>query len=115
MPSKPGMSDHESFEPTAATDTARPLEGGRPALLEGVRQDLRYAVRTLRRDAGFTTFAVLIVGLGIGACTTVFSLVDAVLLRPLPFRDPARLVWISNVADDGVSEWRMQVGHFLDL
>jgi predicted permease len=83
--------------------------------LDTVRQDLRYSIRTLRRDAGFTAFAILIVGLGIGASATVFSVVNAVLLRPLPFRDPGRLVWISNIADDGVAEWRTQVGHFLDL
>jgi len=83
--------------------------------IDSVGQDVRYAIRTLRRDAGFTTFAVLIVGLGIGASATVFSLVDGVLLRPMPFRDPARLIWISNIGDDGVSEWRLQVGHFLDM
>lgn len=83
--------------------------------IDSVRQDLRYAVRTLRRDAGFTTFAVLIVGFGIGACATVFSLVNGVLLRPLPFRDPSHLIWISNIADDGVAEWRLQVAHYLDL
>jgi hypothetical protein len=49
-------------------------------------------VRTLRRDAGFTTFAILIVGLGIGASATVFSVVNALLVRPLPFRDPQQLV-----------------------
>ena len=64
--------------------------------LESVGQDVRYAFRTLRRDAGFTLFAVLIVGLGIGASATVFSVVNAMLLRPLPFRDPAQLVWIAN-------------------
>ena len=47
-------------------------------------QDLRYAVRTLRRDAGFATFAILIAGLGIGASATVFSVVNTLLLRPLP-------------------------------
>ena len=83
--------------------------------IDSVGHDLRYAVRTLRRDAGFTSFALLIVALGIGASATVFSLVNGVLLRPLPFRDPGRLVWISNIADDGVAEWRFQVGHFLDL
>ena len=83
--------------------------------IDTVRQDLRYSMRTLRREAGFTTFAVGIVGLGIGATATVFSVVNAVLLRPLPFRDPASLVWISNIADDGVAEWRTQVSHFLDL
>ncbi len=71
---------------------------------------VRYAFRTLRRDAGFTLFAVLIVGLGIGASATVFSLVNGVLLRPMPFRDPSRLIWISNISDDGVSEWRHRVG-----
>src|SRR5262249_15879001 len=71
-------------------------------------QDIRYAFRTLRRDAGFTMFAVLIVGLGIGASATVFSLVNGVLLRPMPFRDPSSLIWISNISDDGVSEWRLE-------
>jgi predicted permease len=78
-------------------------------------QDLRYTARTLRRDASLTMFAVLIIGLGVGASATVFSVVNAVLLRPLPFPDPERLVWISNIADDGVSEWKVQVNHFLDL
>jgi hypothetical protein len=53
---------------------------------DSILQDLRYTFRTLRRDSGFTTFAVLIVGLGIGASATVFSVVDALLLRPLPFQ-----------------------------
>ena len=54
-------------------------------------QDLRYTFRTLRRDAGFTTFAILIVGLGIGASSVVFSVVNALMLRPLAFNDPAQL------------------------
>jgi predicted permease len=83
--------------------------------LDTVGQDVRYAFRTLRRDAGFAVFALLIVGLGVGASATVFSLVDGVLLRPMPFRDAARLVWISNIGDDGIAEWRLQVNHFLDL
>ena len=58
--------------------------------------DLRYTFRTLRRDAAFTTFAILIVGLGIGATSTVFSVVNALVLRPLPFASPEQLVWISN-------------------
>jgi predicted permease len=80
-----------------------------------LRGDLRYAFRTLRRDAGFTAFALAIMGLGIGASATVFSLVNGVLLRPMPFRDPARLVWIGNIGDNGVDEWRVQVAHFVDL
>src|SRR6185437_9399350 len=77
--------------------------------------DVRYALRSLRRDAGFTAFALVIMAAGIGASSTVFSLVNGVLLRPMPFRDPSRLVWIGNIADNGVDEWRLQVSHFLDL
>jgi predicted permease len=72
-------------------------------------QDLKHTSRGMRREAGFTTFVILIVGLGIGASATIFSVVNALLLRPLPFRDPDRLVWIAN------QEWSTQVGIFLDL
>ena len=78
-------------------------------------QDLRYTFRTLRRDSGFAAFAVLIVGLGIGASATVFSVVDAILLRPLPFLEPERLVWIANHDTSGLSGQTTQVGHLLDL
>ena len=88
---------------------------GVPSALEGLRQDLFYALRMLRRDAAFTTFAILIIGLGIGASTTVFSVVNAVLLRPLPFRDPERLVWITNHDSSGLSGQTTQVGNLLDL
>ncbi len=85
--------------------------------LEVFLQDFRYALRTLRRDAGFFIAAVCIVGLGIGASTTIFSVVNALLLRPLPFQDPARLVWIAN--DDGgtggLSAQTVQVDPFLEL
>jgi predicted permease len=83
--------------------------------LDLLRGDLRYAFRTLRREAGYTAFALAIMAFGIGASATVFSLVNGVLLRPMPFRDPSRLVWIDNVGDDGDTEWRLQVGHFADL
>ena len=84
--------------------------------LDTLMQDLRYTFRTLRRDAGFTTFAILIVGLGIGAASTVFSVVNALLLRPLPFRDPGRLVWIANSGgENDLSNQTVTVGSFLDL
>lgn len=78
-------------------------------------QDLRYTFRTLRRDAGFAVFAILIAGLGIGASATVFSVVNTLILRPLPFERPADLVWIANRDVAGLSGQTTQVGHMLDL
>jgi predicted permease len=85
--------------------------------LENLRRDVRYAVRTLLRDAGFAAFAILIVGLGVGASCTVFSVVNTLLLRPLPFRDPGRLVWIANHQDEtnDMSGKTSQTDYLLDM
>jgi predicted permease len=85
--------------------------------IDSIRQDLRYTFRALVRDRAFTTFAVLIVGLGIGASSTVFSIIDTLLVRPLPFHDSGWLVWIvnHNGEDGDLSGATTQVGHFLDL
>ena len=74
-------------------------------------QDLGYSFRGMRRDVGFTAFVIFIAGLGIGGSSTVFSVVNALLLRPLPFRDPGRLVWVTN-GDDFTST---QAEHYSDL
>ncbi len=79
--------------------------------LDTLVQDIRYSFRTLRRDAGLALFAILIVGLGVGASVTVFSVVNALLLRPLPFRDPDSLAWVANGGNAGLSGATVQVAH----
>ena len=62
--------------------------------LEGLWRDLRYGGRTLLRTPGFSVTAILVMALGIGATTSLFTIVRSVLLRPLPFRDPDKLVML---------------------
>jgi predicted permease len=80
-------------------------------------QDIRYAARTLRRDYGFAVFAIFIVGLGVGASCTIFSVVNTLLIHSLPFHEPERLAWVANHEDatGDMSAKTTQVDHFLDL
>jgi putative ABC transport system permease protein len=80
---------------TVAKEKAREAKG--LAWLDTVSQDVRFTARTLRRNAGFTAVAVLSLGFGIGAATTVFSVVDALDFRPLPYANADRLVWLAEV------------------
>jgi predicted permease len=68
---------------------------------DALRQDLRFTLRALRRDRAFAAVVILVLALGIGANVAVFSVVNTLLLRPLPFRDPGRLVWLATHGGKG--------------
>ena len=72
-------------------------------VLDSFLADIRYALRHLRQQPSFSIVAILILALGIGANTTVFSVIHTMLLQPLPFRSPERLVWIVNQDTPGLS------------
>src|SRR5476649_818965 len=78
--------------------------------------DLTYAVRGLRKNLGFALVSTLTIALGIGACTAIFSVVDAVLLRPLPYADAQRLVLIwGELRARHVNDWPFSPPDFRDL
>jgi len=109
---------------TLAREDARSV--WRWAAIERLWQDVGYGARMLRRNPSFTGVAVMTLALGLGATTAMFSVVNAVLLRPLPFHDPDRLVAISiadpsrDIREAGtsfptVNDWRTQNQRFTDL
>src|SRR5436309_1782151 len=130
----------EGLHARAAHDAARRALGSQALVREDVRalspwaavddvwQDIRYGSRMLRKQPGFTLVAILTLALGVGAATTIFSVVDAVLRRPLPYAEADRLamVWedvnlpayknaANGLAPGNVRDWRARNRTFLDM
>ena len=78
-------------------------------------QDLRYAVRSYLRTPGFTAVAVMTLALGIGGATAIFSVVDGILLRPLPYADASRIVKVARTSATGTTDGAFSSGDFLDV
>jgi hypothetical protein len=87
--------------PSAQNETYRSAIGLR--VFDELSGDIRYGLRGLRRNPGFATVAIITLALGIGATTAIFSFVNAVLLKPLPYPDPERIVSVSEQLPGGDS------------
>jgi len=100
---------------------AETTSAGSIVSFESVWRDIRFALRSLLKAPGFTVIAILVIAVGIGANTAVFSVIDTVLLKPLTYPDPQSLVHLMNTGDQGdfpganvpkFNIWHQQTGIF---
>jgi putative ABC transport system permease protein len=82
--------------------------------MRGIREDIRYALRKIRREPAFFVFAALIIALGVGANTAVYSVMSPLVIRPLPFHDPDRLVWVAHEKEGGLSSVTSRTSNLRD-
>ena len=87
-----------------------------PLSIRSLLHDARYAFRSVRRDVSFFIFASLIIGIGVGASTSVYSVMSPLILSPLPFDDPGQLVWVDNtVGGNSLSSVTHRSGNLRDF
>src|SRR5687767_1286947 len=97
-----------------AEATAREREARRTRYLDELRQDVRYGVRSLRDRPGFAGVAIMTLALGVAATTTIFSVFQGIMLRPLPIWEPERLVVPHSYSKDDTDAWSVTYADFLD-
>jgi hypothetical protein len=78
--------------------------------LEGIGQDIRYGLRMLRKNPGFTAVAVFVLAVGISGAMAMFGFADAALIKPLPYRDPSRLVVVFASSPGYARSWGIVPG-----
>ena len=98
----------------AGMDHRRLARRGRATWWEELAQDLRVTLRMLRKQPGFTAVILLTIALGIGANAAIYTLVDAALVRPLPFREPERLLYLSETRESSTDRTEASYPDFLD-
>lgn len=104
----------EATRALLATDRRRHRRRWLSEMAEGVRQDLVHAVRQTRRSPGFSALAVAVFALGVGLSTSMFTITDHVLLRPLPFPHSGELVALGSVPEHASPFWRVSMGNWAD-